>query len=377
MRQVRLFKPSVGEAELEAVRGVFERAWMGLGPKVGEFEAAFSDYLGTPQSVAVNSGTAALHLALGVFGFPAGKKVLVPSLTFVASATAAMYNHLEPVFVDVDPETLGLDFDDLERKIDADTVAVVAVHFGGYPVAMDRLMDLAQARGLKVVEDCAHSAGGAYLGRKLGTWGDIGCFSFEEKKCMTTGDGGMITSHDADLLKPLRPRRWVGIDKDTWQRAGRYTTGDLDVRHWYYEVADLGYKYNMNDLAAAIGLVQLGRLDGFNARRRTLVGRYLAGLKNPALRPLLPFRSDGEDAWHLFGVRSNHRDALIRHLKPQGVATGVHYMPLTLHPLFRAHKGTTPVAEHIWHDLLTLPLFPDMTDDDVDYVVDLLNGFAG
>lgn len=377
MRQVRLFKPSVGDAELEAVRGVFERAWMGLGPKVGEFEKAFSAYIGTPQSVAVNSGTAALHLALGAFGFAPGSKVLVPSLTFVASATAILYNGLEPVFVDIDPETLSLDLADLERKIDADTVAVVAVHFGGYPVAMDRLMALAKARGLKVVEDCAHCVGGAYQGRKLGTWGDIGCFSFEEKKCMTTGDGGMITSHDADLLAPLRPRRWVGIDKDTWQRAGNYTAGDLDVRHWYYEVADLGYKYNMNDLAAAIGLVQLDRLDGFNARRQELVSRYVGGIRNPALRPLLPFHQDGENAWHLFGVRSAQRDALIRHLKPNGVATGVHYMPLTLHPLFRAAKGATPVAERVWQDLLTLPLFPDMADDDVDYVVDLLNGFRG
>lgn len=375
MRQVRLFRPSVGEEELENIRDVFERAWLGLGPKLAAFEEEWSRYIGAPASIGVNSGTAALHLALAAFGFAPGAKVLVPALTFVASATAALYNRLEPVFVDVDPHTLSMDLADLERKITPDCVAVVAVHFGGYPVAMDQLMALAAAHKLKVVEDCAHAVGGSYQGRKLGTWGDIGCFSFEEKKGMTTGDGGMISSHDAELIAPLKVQRWVGIDKDTWQRAGTYT-GDNDARHWYYEVAVLGYKYNMNDLSAAIGLAQLRKLDRFNARRTALVARYLEALAGIGhLEPLLPYRTDGLDAYWLMGIRSGQRDALIRHLKRNGVATGVHYMPLTLHPLFAAHAGSAPVAERIWHSFLTLPLHVDLSDDDVDYVAAMLARF--
>jgi perosamine synthetase len=206
--QVRLFKPSVGEDELEAVRRVFERSWLGLGPAVGEFEQAWNAYIGTASSIGVNSGTAALHLALTAFHFRPGAKVLVPAMTFVSTALAVLYNRLIPVFVDIDPETLGIDLEDLDRKATTDCVAVIPVHMGGHPVPMEKLLEIAGSRHLVVIEDCAHCAGGAYGGRKLGTWGDIGCFSFEDKKGMTTGDGGMISSNRPELTEPLRPYRW-------------------------------------------------------------------------------------------------------------------------------------------------------------------------
>jgi perosamine synthetase len=375
--KVRLFKPSVGEEELENIRGVFERAWLGLGPLVTEFEQEWSRYIGVTTSVGVNSGTAALHLALAAFDFPRGAKVLVPALTFVATATAALYNGLEPVFVDSDPETLTLSLDDLESKITEDCVAVVPVHFGGQPVRMDDLLEIGRGRGLAVVEDCAHAAGGYYKGRRLGTWGDIGCFSFEEKKCMTTGDGGMISSDRADLIEPLRAHRWIGIDKDTWRRAAGYTdTGDEDPRHWHYEVGVLGYKYNMNDLMAAIGLAQLKKLDRMNERRRRIIGRYVEGIKDcRQVRPLLPYELHEGAAYWLFGVRCPRRDDLIIHLKRRGVATGVHFMPLPLHPLFRGHDEPIPVARRLWETFVTLPLFADMSDEEVDYVVEALRDF--
>ena len=314
--QVRLFKPSVGEAEIAAIREVFDRAWLGLGPTVGRFESEWSRYIGAEVSVGVNSGTAALHLALAAFNFPVGAKVLVPAITFVSTATAALYNRLEPVFVDVDPDTLGLDLDDLEKKITPECVAVMPVHFGGHPVPMDRLMAIARRHGLKVVEDCAHCAGGSYQGRKLGMWGDIGCFSFEEKKGMTTGDGGMICSNNPALVTPLRAHRWVGIDRDTWRRSSQYTAAeDDDALHWHYEVAVLGYKYNMNDLMAAIGLVQLAKLDRMNQRRAAIIARYLDGISGiQYLRPLLPYDLSGSAYW-LFGVRCDARDQLILHLR--------------------------------------------------------------
>jgi perosamine synthetase len=374
--QIRLFKPSVGEEELENIRGVFGRAWLGLGPLVTEFEKEWSEYLGASTSVGVNSGTAALHLALAAFNFRPKSRVLVPAITFVSTATAVLYNNLEPVFVDVDPETLSLSLDDLERKITKDCVAVLPVHFGGQPVPMDRLLEVTRRHRLAVIEDCAHAAGGSYKGRKLGTWGDIGCFSFEEKKCMTTGDGGMISSDRIDLVEPLRAHRWIGIDKDTWKRAAGYTSADaLDARHWYYEVAVLGYKYNMNDLMAAIGLAQLKKLDGMNERRCVIIRRYLEGIREcRQIKPLLPYECAGASYW-LFGVRCKRRDDLIIHLKRRGVATGVHFMPLPLHPLFKDYNHDIPMALELWQTFVTLPLFPDLTDEEVDYVVAALRDF--
>lgn len=371
---VRLFKPSVGREELEAIAEVFDRAWLGLGPKVREFEEAWAGYVGSPAALGLNSATAALHMAVTALRLPPGSKVLVPSMTFVASALCALYNGLDVVFVDCDRDTLQMDLDDLERRITPETRAVVAVHFGGYPVDMPRLLEIARRHDLKVIEDCAHCAGGAIDGRKLGTWGDLGCFSFEEKKCMTTGDGGMLVANDPALVERVRANRWLGIDKDTWKRQAGYTAeGPDDARHWHYEVAEVGYKYNMNDLAAAIGLVQLKKLDAMNARRTAIIARYMDGLRDSGLvRPLMPYRTDGEHAYWIFGIRvpAAVRDDVIRMLKRRDVATSVHYLPLTLHPLFKAHAGATPVAESVWQEMITLPLFPDMTDEQVDYVVD-------
>jgi perosamine synthetase len=300
---IRLFKPSIGEEELANIREVFDRAWLGNGPTVVRFEEAWSKYIGCKISIGVNSATAALHLALTAFHFPEGKKVLVPAITFASTATAVLYNRLIPVFVDVDPDTVSMDLNDLQRKYDKDCVAVIPVHNGGYPVAMDRLMELAEKLNLKVIEDCAHCAGGEYKGRKLGTWGHIGCFSFEEKKCMTTGDGGMICSDDIELIEPLRAYRWVGIDKDTWRRAeGASTLAENEAMHWHYEISVLGYKYNMNDLAAAIGLAQLAKLDNMNQRRAAIIEKYLDGimdLKN--IKPIFPY-DKGSGAYWYFGT---------------------------------------------------------------------------
>jgi len=184
---IRLFKPSLGEDELASIKEAFERSWVGLGPMVNQFEEEWAKFIGCKVAIGLNSATAALHLALTAFNFPEGKKVLVPSLTFSATASAVLYNRLMPVFVDSDPVTLGIDLEDLKRKYDKDCVAVIPVHYSGHPVPMDKLMPWARENNLKVIEDCAHAAGVVYKGKTLGTWGDIGCYSFEEKKCMTTG----------------------------------------------------------------------------------------------------------------------------------------------------------------------------------------------
>lgn len=366
--QVRLFKPSVGAAELAAIQDSFTSAWLGLGPKVTEFETQWARYIGAAESVGVNSCTAALHLALAAYRFPEGKKVLVPALTFASTAMAVLYNRLIPVFVDVDEETLGISLEDLERKRDDDCVAVMPVHFGGHPVPMDQLMPWARQHGLKVIEDCAHSAGGKYKGKTLGTWGDIGCFSFEEKKCMTTGDGGMISFQDPELLKPLRHARWIGINKDTWERYGDYQLGEAEASSWYYEINDIGYKYNMNDLMASIGLAQLQKLDAMNHRREAILGQYLEAIKNlDFIKPAFPYLLQDSSYW-AYMVRVKDRESFIAHMKERGVATGVHYMPLPMQPLFMKYATETPVASAVWRELVTLPLFPDLTQEEIDYV---------
>jgi perosamine synthetase len=366
---VRLFKPSFGNEELKAVEGTFLRSWVGLGPKVNEFELEWSKYLGCKESIALNSATAALHIALSVFNFQEGKKVLVPALTFSSTASAILYNRLKPVFVDSDPVTLCMDLDDLERKYTKECVAVMPVHYAGQPVKMEKLVPWARARGLKIIEDCAHTPGSIYKGTPLGLWGDISCFSFEEKKLMTTGDGGMICSNDPDLLKDVRAMRWVGIDKDNYKTAKTYTGMNKNAMHWFYELKVLGYKYNMNDLAAAIGLVQLKKLPKMNNIRSEIITKYLNGINQiKGVRPLLPF-DPSKYSYQMFGVRVKKRDKIMIELKSKGIATGCHYTPLTKQPLFKSFGSKCPYIENEYTTFITLPLHPDLTKLEVEYVI--------
>jgi perosamine synthetase len=366
---IRLFKPSLGEDELQAIKEAFDRSWVGLGPKVSEFEQAWQEFTGAEIAIGLNSATAALHLALAAFHFPEGKKVLVPSLTFSSTASAILYNRLTPVFVDSDPITLGISLDDLERKYDSDCVAIIPVHYAGHPVPMELLIPWAKGKNIKVIEDCAHTAGGIYKGKMLGTWGDIGCYSFEEKKLMTTGDGGMMVTNDRDLFKDVKAMRWVGIDKDNWKSAQKYTEADLDALHWFYEISVLGYKYNMNDLAASIGLVQMKKLHSFNLRRSEIIRQYMEGLNDiDELKPMLPFEPE-KFPYQMFGIRSDRRDKLMIYLKSKGIATGCHYTPLSLQPLFKLYNGSCKYIEDEANKLITLPLHVDLSDEDVFYIV--------
>ncbi len=372
---VRLFKPSVGTEELEMIQQAFERSWIGLGPNVNKFEEEWAKFINAKLAIGVNSATAALHLALMLFDFPPGKKVLVPSLTFASTATSILYNQLVPVFIDSDPENLGIDLDDMKNKYDEDVVAVIPVHYAGHPVPMDELMPWAKEKGIKVIEDCAHTAGGEYKGKALGTWGDVGCFSFEEKKCMTTGDGGMMVTNEPELFKDVKAMRWVGIDKDNWKTAQKYTDANIDAMHWYYELNVLGYKYNMNDLAASIGLAQLKKLPSFNKRRAEIIRKYLDGISAmPNIDPLLSYEPEKYDYW-LFGVRAENRNDLIMHLKSNGIATGCHFTPLSVQPIFQQYESNCEFIEKEADKFITLPLHPDLTDEEVDYVINKLKQY--
>lgn len=372
---IRLFKPSLGAEELQAVKEAFDRSWVGLGPKVAEFEKDWAAFIGCKEAIGLNSATAALHLALRVYNFPKGKKVLVPTLTFSATASAVLYNDLVPVFIDSDPVTLGMSISDLKAKYDKDCVAVMPVHYCGHPVEMDLLVPWARERGLKVIEDCAHTTGSKYKDKPLGTWGDIGCYSFEEKKLMTTGDGGMMVTDNPDLFRDVKAMRWVGIDKDNWKTAQEYTTSNHDAMHWFYELNVLGWKYNMNDLAASIGLAQFKRLPEMNNRRSQIIRQYMDGiasLKN--VKPLLPYEP-GKYVYQMFGISTEKKEDLILYLKSKGIATGCHYTPLTMQPLFRPYASPCPIAESEYFKMITLPLHADLTESEIAFILENLTKF--
>lgn len=380
---VPLFRPSLGEDELEALRAVFASGWIGLGPRTQQFEEEVARYLGVRYAVGLSSATAALHLALATLGIGEGDEVLLPSLTFVSTAHAVRYTGATPVFVDLCERSLNLDPEDLERKVTPRSRAVVAVHYGGDPCDMAAVLDVARRRGLFVVEDAAHAMGTEVDARrtKAGSLGDVGCFSFHAVKNLATGDGGMLVTDREDVFRHARRLRWMGIDKDTWDRTEdaeeKARTGIRRYAgyHWYYEVAELGFKCHMNDITAAIGLVQLGKLDAANARRREIRSRYdlalagLPGLETPAPQPF-------PSASHNYVVRLDRRDDLNVHLRDRRIASGVHYLPVHLQPYYRErYAADVPVTDRVWKRLLTLPMYPDLAEEDFLRVVGAVREF--
>ena len=365
---IPVFRPWFDEEELEALREPFATGWIGMGPKTKQFEDEFAAYVGAADAVAVNSATSALHLALHVVGVTGGE-VICPALTFASTALAAVYCGARPVFADVDPETLCLDPADVERKITPQTKALIPVHYGGHACDLDALRDIAEPRGIAIVEDAAHACGSEYKGRKVGGLGPLTCFSFHAVKNLACGDGGMITTTDGAIAGRLRKLRWLGIDADTWKRASG------KAYSWYYEIDELGWKYHMNDITAAIGLVQLSKLDRGNARRREVAARYsesfadLDWVETPVERPYT------RSACHNYVIKVPCRDELQDFLRAREIATGVHYLPLHHHPIFAHCSADVPATDLVWKRILTLPLFPGLTDQEVEHVIASVRGF--
>jgi len=383
-KMIQVFKPSLGEEELQALAEIFKTGWIGLGPKTREFEEKFTEYVGAKYCVGVNSATAALHLCCLALGIGDGDEVLVPTITFVSTAHAAAYCGATPVFVDVDPETLTIDPKDLEQKITPRSKAVIPVHYGGHACPMEEIWAIAQQHGLFVIEDAAHATGSKYCGERVGglKGTDATCFSFHAVKNLPVGDGGMITTNRVELVQVLHRLRWVGIDKSTWDRTEEVSmeqeSGVRRYAHygWYYEVHDLGYKYHMNDISAAIGLVQLEKLERANEQRRQIVQHYNEAFRDVdwITRPVE--REYTESAWHNYVIKTPYRDSLNLYLKEKNIATGVHYMPIHLQPYYRKRsKVTLPVAEKVWTQLLTLPLYPDLDKAQLDYVIKTVRSF--
>lgn len=370
---IQLFKPDIGDEEVAAVEQVLRTGWIGLGPKTAEFEREFAAFVGAPYAVAMNSGTAALHLALLVAGVGPGDEVIVPSLTFVSTVAVALYVGATPVFADVEPDTLCISIQDVASKITAKTKAIIPVHYGGHPCDMDELHALAREHDIAVIEDAAHACGATYKGRRVGTLSELTCFSFHAVKNLTTGEGGLITLAREDWDRQLRQLRWMGINKDTWQR----TREDGGAYAWQYSIEQLGYKCHMSDLMAALGLVQLRRLSELNQRRREIVAMYDQGLADVPWIQLPVQRDYVQSSWHIYAIRLTRRDQLIAHLKTNDVAPGVHYYPIHLYQYYQPWRTALPVTEREWQRLLSLPMHPRLSDDEVYRVIDLIRHFDG
>ena len=376
MDKIPLFKPSIGDEELKALSKIFKTGWIGLGPNTYEFEKRFSTYIGTKYSIGLNSATAALDLAFKILQVK-GHEVITPSFTFVSTNHAILYNGGVPVFGDIEPDTFCLDPVDVEKKITSRTKAVVTVHYGGHPSKMDELRKICDENNLFLIEDAAHATGASYKDRMVGNLGDIACFSFQALKNLTTGEGGMITTNNEDFYKKLTRLRWMGIDKDTYTRAR------LKSYSWFYEVKDLGYKNHMHDISASIGMVQLKRLDSYlNLRRRQIADFYNSSFKDIEWITTPVEHQYAKRVYCLYTLLVKERDDFIEHLDANNVSTGVHYYPNHFHPyyveLIRSGiipKPNTPVTEKTSERIVSLPLYPELSDQQLDHISDTVKSF--
>lgn len=366
---IPVFKPCYGKEELEALKEPFESGWIGLGPKTKEFERKFADYIGVKYAIATNSCTASLHLAMKVVGVESHEVISTP-MTFVSTNHAILYNSGIPVFSDIYPDTLNINPEKMEALVTDRTRAIVAVHYGGHPCDMDPIKEIAKKHDIAVIEDVAHGCGGEYKGAKLGSLGDIACFSFHAVKNLATGDGGMITTNDTEVYDRLLKLRWLGITKDTWSREEK----DKDYS-WYYDVKEIGYKHQMNDITASIGLVQLAKLEKMNDRRRQITEKYNKGFADLDWIETPVLKGYAKSACHNYVIKTKERDNLNIYLKEKGISTGVHYIPNNHYDMYKDCQGQTPVCEEVWTKLLTLPLYPDLADEDVNMIIEKVKKF--
>lgn len=364
----------IDEDDIEAVLEVMRSDWLTTGPKVSEFEKDFASVTGASQAIAVSSGTAALHSIMHAVGIGPGDEVIVPAMTFVATANAVVFQGGKPVFADVDAETLLIDPEGVAMKTTPRTKAVVAVDYAGQPCNYDALRAMTRRHGMTLIADACHSLGAQYKGEKVGTLADLTAFSFHPVKHITTGEGGMVTTNDTKLADKIRIFRNHGITTDHHQRE--------EAGSWFYEMQNLGFNYRITDFQCALGISQLRKLPDWIVRRQEIAGRYnaaFAGLSG--LRPL-SVRNDIAHAYHLYVVRLGsesstlNRASLFKALHSAGIKVNVHYLPVHLHPFYRKHLGTRPgqcpVAEAAYEQIISLPMYPGMTSIDQDIVIETL-----
>ena len=355
-------RPSIGEDEIREVVEVLKSGWITTGPRTVQFEKDFAAYVGTKHALALTSGTAALHCAYWALDLQPGDEIICPSLTWPATANMAVALGAKVVFADIDPRTLQIDPADVAKRVTKKTRAIVPVHFAGAPADLDALRAIGGKR-IVLIEDAAHAAGTEYKGRKIGAHGNPAVFSFHPIKDMTTGEGGMLTLNDDRLAERIRLFKFHGVSRDAWKAYGSAASA-------HYDTVLAGFKYNLTDIASAIGIHQLRRLDGFIERRREIAGRYLKeladvrGLELPT-PPAYPHRH----AWHLFTVLVDRRDEFMARLKDENIGSGLHFEAVHRTTLYREGSPKLPHTEEVCDRILSLPLFPDMTNQDTTDVV--------
>jgi perosamine synthetase len=372
-RIIPVLKPSITEAEITAVAEVMRSGWIGLGPKTAEFEKEFAKLVNAQYCVGLNSGTAALHLCTALLDLQPDDEVIVTPLTFVSTVHAISYCGAKPVFADVLPDTLNINPEDVAAKLTSKTRAIITVDLAGHPSDLDELQTLARDHGLVLIEDAAHACGASYKGEPVGKIAPLTCFSFHAVKNLTCGEGGAVTCNNDWYYKWFKEMRWLGISKDTWGR----TDGDSTYK-WKYWVNEIGFKYHMSDIAATIGLVQIKRLAALNAARRGIVAKYNEAFQDLEWLTLPQERPYVQSSWHLYQVKlpdETRRDQMVNHLVAHGIAPGVHYIPIHLQPCYRQLKSVCPVASDVWRRVLTLPVFPDLTEADQERVIATVRAF--
>ena len=368
-------KPFISEEEVNEIVDTVRSGWLSMGPKTIRFEDNFNEYIGVKKSVAVSSWTAAGHLSLEAFGINEGDEVILPTMTFPATAEIVCYFKAKPVIVDVDEDTLNISLEAIEKAITPKTKAIIPVHYAGQPCDLDEIHAIAKKHNLKVLEDAAHSLPATYKGKKIGTISDVTCFSFYATKTLSTGEGGMICTNDEEIAERVKIMRLHGINRDAWKR---YT----ESGSWYYEVVAPGYKYNFTDLQASLGLPQLKKVDSMWSSRKRIAAKYIEALKDVDMIQLHTIKPDRDSSWHLFPIRlyldrlTKNRAQIINELRENNVGVGVHFMPVHQHlyynETFNLSDADYPVASAAFPRLMSLPIYPGMTDENVDKVIDVL-----
>ncbi len=363
-------RQTIDEDDINAVVDVLKSDYLTTGPKIAEFEQAVASYTGAKYAVAISNGTSALHAACFAAGIGRGDEVITTPLTFAASANCVLYCGGTPVFADVDPYTYNIDPEDIRKKITDKTKAIIAVHLAGQPCDMDEIHSIAQEHNLIVIEDGAHALGSVYKGKKVGCLSDMTTFSFHPVKPITTGEGGMIMTDNGELYKRLVLFRSHGITRDESMMT-------RNEGPWFYQQLDLGYNYRITDIQCALGCSQMRKLDKFLKRRRELAERYnnaFIECDNIVIPYQLP---DTQSGWHLYivQVKNHDRKQVFETLRDKGIGVNVHYIPVYMHPYYQEH-GYRDVhcanAEEIYSHIISLPLYPGLTDDQQDYVIDTL-----
>lgn len=367
-------KQTIEQDDIQAVVDVLKSDFLTTGPKIAEFEQTVADYVGAKYAVAISNGTSALHAACFAAGIEPGDEVITTPLTFAASANCVLYCGGTPVFADVDPKTYNIDPEDIRRKITDRTKAIIAVHLAGQPCDMDAIHSIAREHGLIVIEDGAHALGSVYKGKKVGSMSDMTTFSFHPVKPITTGEGGMIVTDNEEFYKKMVLFRSHGITRDD----SMMTRNDGP---WFYQQFDLGYNYRITDIQCALGCSQMKKLDRFLARRKEIVARYNEAFAD-CDNIITPYQlSDTESGWHLYivQVKNCDRRQVFEGMREKGIGVNVHYIPVYMHPYYQEH-GYENVhcanAEEIYSHIISLPLYPGLTSEQQDYVIDTLKSLC-